>query len=729
MEAARPTVEFDHHAPEFIDDPVRPYAEVREKCPVAWTESHGGHWVTTRYEDIARIARDDDTFSSARRSEDSGLGFVIPEGKASPQYPIELDPPESTVYRDLINPLLSRSAVDRLVPMIAKHVTDVVDRFIEDGHADLVQQLTNPVPTAVTLDWLGFPREDWKRLAGPIHDLFAARPGSEREMRGGMGLGFMGDRIVQLMNERRAEPRSDAISWLVQQVKPTGEAYTDDEMSSVIFLLVAGGVDTTTALTSSTLVHLSRYPEHRERLIEDPALLDVATEEFLRAYPPAQAMARTVRKDTEVGGCPVLQGDRVLIPWVAANYDPEAFPEPEKVLLDRDPRGHLTFGIGSHRCPGAHLARAMFREMITQVLERLPDYAVDPVGPTPTESWGSQSGWDHIPVTFTPGHKREAAGAQTVTGLDVQVLTLAAVERIADGVVSLRLTGEGELPSWEPGAHLDLILPSGKVRQYSLCGDPADTHSYTVAVLREQDGRGGSLEVHDVLAVGSPIRVRGPKNHFRLVDAERFLFVAGGIGITPISAMVREAQARGADWTLLYGGRTRASMAFAELLQEQYGSRVELVPQDELGHPDLAAAFAAAEPGTQVYCCGPEGLLTAVEKAVGDLTLHVERFTSSGADRVAPIPADSSEFIVKLARAGKEFRVPADRTLLEAVRDVLPGVSADCEEGFCGSCETRVLAGRVQHRDTILSASERAADNSMMICVSRCASDRLTLDL
>ncbi|GAA3391844.1 cytochrome P450/oxidoreductase [Cryptosporangium minutisporangium] len=728
MEAARPTVEFDHHAPEFTIDPVRPYAELRAECPVAWTESYGGHWVTTRYEDIARIARDDATFSSARGDVD-GIAFVIPESKALPQYPIELDPPESTPYRELINPLLSRSAVDALVPMIAKHVTEVIDGFIEDGSADLVHQLTNPVPTAVTLDWLGFPREDWKRLAGPIHDLFAAIPGSERERRGGEALGFMGDRIFQLMNDRRAEPTSDAISWLVRQVKPSGEPFTDDELGSVIFLLIAGGVDTTTSLTGSTLVHLAQHPEDRERLIREPALLDVATEEFLRKFAPSQSMARTIMKDTTIGACPVMRGERVLIPWIAANHDPEVFPEPEKVVLDRDPRGHLSFGIGTHRCAGAHLARAMFREMITQVLERLPDYTLDPVGATPTESWGNQSGWDAIPVTFTPGRKRGIPATKTTTGLDVQLLTIAAVEPIADGVVSLRLVGDGQLPGWEPGAHLDLILPSGKVRQYSLCGDPADTSSYRVAVLHEPAGRGGSAEVHETLAPGVTVRVRGPKNHFPLVDAERYLFVAGGIGITPISAMVRAADARGADWTLLYGGRTRASMAFAGRLKEQYGDRVQLVPQDEFGHPDLAAAFTAAKPGTKVYCCGPEGLLTAVEQTVGGLELHVERFTGGGAERIPAIPADARSFEVTLARAGRTLTVPDDRTLLEAIRDVVPGVPYDCEEGYCGSCETRVLAGQAEHRDSILSAAERADGSTMMICVSRCASDRLTLDL
>jgi ferredoxin-NADP reductase len=311
------------------------------------------------------------------------------------------------------------------------------------------------------------------------------------------------------------------------------------------------------------------------------------------------------------------------------------------------------------------------------------------------------------------------------------VLRLAAVERIAEGVVAVGLEDpDGQpLPSWEPGAHLDVILPSGKVRQYSLCGDPADTSTYTVAVLRELNGRGGSVEVHDALRHGGTLRVRGPKNHFPLVDAGPYLFVAGGIGITPIAAMVRAAEQAGAEWKLLYGGRTRAAMAYASDLQQRYGARVELVPEDELGRPDLVGAFAAATPETKVYCCGPEGLLAAVERQVGALELHTERFTGGGADRIAPVPADAKAFEVELARAGRTVQVPADRTLLEAIRDVVPGVPYDCEEGYCGSCETRVLAGEPEHRDSILSAAERASSSSMMICVSRCASRRLTLDL
>ena len=730
MEAARPTVDFDHHAPEFSADPVRGYRVLRDKCPVAWTDAYGGYWVTTRYADIARIAREDATFSSARgESGGAGTAIVIPRGPGLVQFPIELDPPEAALYRDLINPLLTRPAVDRLAPMVAAHTTAVIDDFIEAGSADLVTDLTNPVPTAVTLDWLGFPRADWKRLAGPIHDIFAAAPGSERGRRGGEALGYMAERIYQLVADRRETPTTDALSWLVAQVKPNGEPFTDDELLSVVFLLIAGGVDTTTSLTGSTLVYLAANPADRERLRREPALLETATEEFLRAFAPSQSMARTVMKDTTVGGCPVAHGERVLIPWVAANHDPEMFPDPERVILDRDPRAHLSFGIGTHRCAGAHLARVMFREMITQVLDRLPDYRVDTAGLVPYESRGNQSGWDAIPVTFTPAPRRGTAIVSRSNGLETRLLRVDRIETVADRVVSLRLTGEELLPRWEPGAHLDLMLPSGKVRQYSLCGDPAEPDAYTVGVLREVAGRGGSAEVHDLLRAGVPVRVRGPRNHFPLVEAERYLFIAGGIGITPIIAMVRAVAERGADWRLVYGGRTRASMAFADELTQRYPHRVELVPEDEDGRPDLATILAGTRAGTAVYCCGPEGLIAAVERQAGGLELQVERFTGGGTDRVAPIPAGARSFAVELARAGKTVRVGPEQTLLEAVRNVVPGVPYDCEEGYCGSCETRVLDGAPEHRDSILSAAERSAGETMMICVSRCSAARLTLDL
>jgi ferredoxin-NADP reductase len=504
---------------------------------------------------------------------------------------------------------------------------------------------------------------------------------------------------------------------------------------SVIGLLIAGGVDTTTSLTGWTLVHLSRRPEQRRRLIESPDLLESATEEFLRRFTPAQAMARTVTTDAEVGGCPVHAGDRVLIPWVAANHDPEVFPDPQQVRLDRDASRHLSFGIGTHRCAGAHLARAMFREMMTQVLTRLPDYRVleDALVPYPTQ--GNQTGWDALPAVFTPG-TRASGTSSLATGLTAPTpLEVAAVVTVADDVVavSLRRPDGADLPAWRPGAHVEVRLPSGRLRQYSLCGDPAEAGRWRIGVLREVAGRGGSVELHELAAAGVTLSVRGPRNHFPLVDAPSYLFLAGGIGVTPILAMVREVAGTGVPFSVAYGGRTRTSMAFADELASVAGDALTLVPQDEAGLLDLDALIGGVGPDTAVYACGPAPMLAAVEAVCAarglDGRLHLERFTAGDELEVAFDPAENTEFEVQLARTGVSVTVPADKRLIEALREVVPGLSYDCEKGYCGACETRVLAGTPEHRDSVLTEEERAAGRTMMICVGRCSSDKLVLDL
>ncbi|MEU8710755.1 PDR/VanB family oxidoreductase [Streptomyces sp. NPDC048663] len=292
-------------------------------------------------------------------------------------------------------------------------------------------------------------------------------------------------------------------------------------------------------------------------------------------------------------------------------------------------------------------------------------------------------------------------------------LRVAARETVADGVVQLRLEGE-RLPGWEPGAHLDVVLPSGLVRQYSLCGDPADASSYTIAARLVADGRGGSREVHERVTEGMELEVRGPRNRFPLAGADSYVFVAGGIGITPILSMVR-ALPPDARWRLLYCGRSRASMPFvAELAGDE---RVTVVAEDEDGRPDLDAL--TVPDGALVYCCGPQGLMAAVQ----------ERFPAVRLERFGPSAggADDQAFELELRRSGRTLTVPADSTVLAAVRAELPDTAYSCAQGFCGTCQQRVLAGEVDHRDELLTDAERA--DSMLICVSRAHGGRLVLDL
>ena len=315
------------------------------------------------------------------------------------------------------------------------------------------------------------------------------------------------------------------------------------------------------------------------------------------------------------------------------------------------------------------------------------------------------------------------------TEVEVDVL-LERKEELADGVVRLSLRHPlGEpLPGWEPGAHLDLLLADGLVRQYSLCGDPADRSVLRVAVLREPRGRGGSAHVHDRLSTGDTVRIRGPRNHFRLVPSPRYLFIAGGIGITPIVPMIARAAAEGADWRLVYGGRSRASMAFRDELVARYGDRVEIRPQDETGLLDLDALLGVAREGVAVYCCGPEPLLAAVEQRCAAWppgSLHVERFSpKAGADS-----GERTTFEVELAASGRTLTVPEDKSILETVEEAGVSVLSSCREGTCGTCETPVLDGAPDHRDSLLTDEERAANDTMMICVSRSCGPRLVLDL
>ncbi|WP_062896095.1 PDR/VanB family oxidoreductase [Mycobacterium arosiense] len=303
---------------------------------------------------------------------------------------------------------------------------------------------------------------------------------------------------------------------------------------------------------------------------------------------------------------------------------------------------------------------------------------------------------------------------------------------VADGVVTLQLreVGGHPLPEWEPGAHIDLIMPAGLVRKYSLCGDPTDSHTWRIGVLRESDerSRGGSICVHDNVEQGSKLRIRGPRNHFPLKPASNYIFVAGGIGITPIRAMVAQAEASRANWRLIYGGRSIGSMAFLDELSA-YGDRVDVWPQDQRGLIDLASTIGQPQPDTLVYCCGPQPLLTAVEELCAGWptgSLNVERF-SAGSDPGQNFVNRPIE--VELAQQGLTLTVPEDQTVLEAIEAQGIAVLSSCRAGMCGTCETPVLSGIPEHRDDILTYEEQERNDCMMICVSRCRGDRLVLDI
>jgi vanillate O-demethylase ferredoxin subunit len=316
------------------------------------------------------------------------------------------------------------------------------------------------------------------------------------------------------------------------------------------------------------------------------------------------------------------------------------------------------------------------------------------------------------------------SGTLTVQVADVQaeardVMTL-----------ELRAPGGGPLPPFEPGAHLDLHLPNGLVRQYSLTNDWRERDRYVIGVGRAADSRGGSSFIHGNVRTGAQLTVSAPRNNFALEPAaERFLFIAGGIGITPIMAMIRWCIANAKAWRLIYAARSRQRAAFYEELCALARSSAQFHFDDERGQVlDVAQAIAELSDGERIYCCGPAPLMDSVRALTEHLpagTVRFEWFTTPDNDE----PQDSSSFTVKLERSGVEFEIPEHKSILEVLEDHGFEIPFSCREGLCGTCVTNVCSGEPDHRDYVLSDEERASGKMMTICCSRSKSPVLSLDL
>ncbi|RBP64921.1 ferredoxin-NADP reductase [Brevibacterium sanguinis] len=339
------------------------------------------------------------------------------------------------------------------------------------------------------------------------------------------------------------------------------------------------------------------------------------------------------------------------------------------------------------------------------------------------------------PTTVSAPSRAQAADRLTLT------LRVEQVRREAEGVNSFVFVDPGgaELPEWKAGDHLDVHLPSGTIRQYSLCGDIDDRSSYRIAVLELPQGRGGSLEVHRELRPGRLIELGTPRSNFALEEAAEYVFIAGGIGITPIVSMIQSVAAAGKPWKLYFGAKSREHFAFLPELEAR-GGKISLYPQNESGFMDLAD-IVERHPDAELYCCGPGPLMDSLTGLMADVgraeALHLERFSvdplatvgSSTGDGDATVGDSDGTFEVELARTGGSVSVGAEETVLDAVRRAGVDHPSSCEMGICGTCETRVVSGEIDHRDNLLTEAEKAKGDCMMICVSRANCPKIVLDL
>ena len=746
--------EFDPFGDGYQQDPPEYVRWAREQEPVFYSPKLG-YWVVTRYDDIKAVFRDNHTFSPSIALEKitptgpEANAVLATYGYAMNRTLVNEDEPAHMPRRRALMDPFTPEALKHHEPMVRRLTREYVDRFIDDGRADLVDQMLWEVPLTVALHFLGVPEEDMDRLReySIAHTVNTwGRPKPEEQVAVAHAVGNFWQLAGKILDKMRQDP--DAPGWMqygIRKQKDYPDVVTDSYLHSMMMAGIVAAHETTANASANAIKLLLQHPDAWRELCEDPGLLPNAVEECLRHNGSVAAWRRLATRDTEIAGVPIPAGAKLLIVSSSANHDERHFADADFFDIRRENASdQLTFGYGAHQCMGKNLARMEMQIFLEELTRRLPHLRLAEQRFTyvPNTSF---RGPEHLWVEWNPADNPERrdpsllAQRQPVrigepsTHAISRKLVVASVTRAADGIARIRLESpDGKpLPRWTPGSHIDVECgDTGLSRQYSLCGDPAVPGALEIAVLREADGRGGSAWIHEHLRPGGTVRVRGPRNHFRMEEsAARLIFIAGGIGITPISAMARRARELGLDYQLHYSGRARGCMALLDDLAQLHGERLHLHVSDEGGRNDFAALLAQPDAGAQIYACGPERMLAALQEACAgwpEDALRVEHFHSTLATLD---PSREHAFEAELKDSGIVLHVPADQTLLAALRAANIDVQSDCEEGLCGSCEVRVLDGAVDHRDVVLTRAEREAGTRMMACCSRAQGGRIVLEL
>ncbi len=745
---------FDPFSDAYQQDPPDYVRWAREQEPIFYSPVLG-YWVVTRYDDVKAIFRDNLTFSPSIALEKitptgpEANAVLADYGYAMNRTLVNEDEPAHMPRRRLLMEPFTPEALKHHEPLVRRVTRDYVDRFVNAGRADLVDQMLWEAPLTIAMHFLGVPEDDMAlvRRYSIAHTINTwGRPQPSEQVAVAHAVGNFWQLAGKILAKMRENP--DAPGWMqfgirMQQNHP--DVVTDSYLHSMMMAGLVAAHETTANATANAMKLLLQHPHVWKQLCEDPSLIPGAVEECLRHNGSIAAWRRLVTKDAQVAGMHFPAGAKLLIVTSSANHDERHFNDPDFFDIRRDNASeHLTFGYGSHQCMGKNLARMELQIFLEELSRRLPHMrlAEQQFSYVPNTSF---RGPEHLWVEWDPTQNPENRDAtrlqsrlqvrmgETSRKVAARVMAVESVDTVANQIVHIRLRSldAAPVPAWQPGAHIDLQCGGPQLsRQYSLCGDPADTGALEIAVLREPAGRGGSEWIHSHLRVGDRVTVHGPRNHFRFDEAaRRVVFIAGGIGITPIMAMAASARRLGIDYQLHYCGRSRASMAFIDALVATHGERLHVHARQDGPRADFPALLAVPDASTQIYACGPQSLLDGLAQATRmwpDDALRVEHFHSraGASDESQQLP-----FTAELRDSGLTIAVRADQSLLDALRQANIDVQSDCQEGLCGSCEVRVIEGEVDHRDSVLTRGERQANDRMMSCCSRARGERLVVDL
>ena len=709
------------------------FKEARLNSPIVFSEELKA-WLVTKYDDIIEVLRNPSIFSSEPTVP------VFPEvfrkmfqGKVPVRGTLlSYDNPDHDRLRKSVSSFFVPRRLQRFEPMMRKEAHLLIDKFINRGKANLKAEFALPLPLKMITAIVGLDpdRYIW------VGQCLAFYGGHEELIEGTMEekaakLIELHEYIVEVMAQRKKKRRDDLISH-IWNVRDSGEVeMTDFEMLSMFPGLMLAGHETTTNFLCTSLSHLLHSGQYNEAQEGDTSRAR-ALEELLRFESAITGMRRRVKFPVRIGSHTFKPGDELFLAYSSGSRDEQHFSNADMLDIKRQPKEqHLGFGRGIHACLGAPLARLLLGVEYSVIKERLPNLRLAiPYDEIQYLHVGEGRGIKGLPVEWDiPAQNVSKQQSQRIILEDGIELTVASRTLIADNILlmTLKSPSDESLPEWQPGAHLTVETEVNMYRQYSLCGDFTNKKEYKIAVLLESHGRGGSKFIHENITEGAMIKVRPPRNNFHFVESNKYLFIAGGIGITPILPMIHKAEKMKADWQLVYLGKKRSSLGFVNSLIE-YGDKVILWPKAEKGvRFDLESLNEMNLKDRLVYCCGPTELIESVEELFSkyDNILYTERFQP----RKQSKEKINKNFKVILARSGQTLDVPADKSILEVVNEAGVGVLSTCQQGTCGTCETKVISGEPEHRDSVLTPGEQAENQYMMICVSRCKGKKLILDI
>lgn len=719
-----PSLDIDFYSDEVIRDPYPVYEQMRKLGPVVHLPRHD-LYALPRYKEVSEVLRQPLRFVNSR-----GVSPIPKVNDILVGSTLNSDPPEHDRTRAVTSEPLLPGALEDIEPRLLEAANGLIDTLCTRGSFDAVTDFAQYLPVTIVAELVGLPQAvDSKQMikwASATFNLF----GTENA-RTTQAFEDLKDLRDFLQEYGRPEKLKEG-GWAkrIFDVGPErGISY--ETCAQLMRDYINPSLDTTISTTGQIIKFFADHPEQWQLIRSDASLIPNAVEEAVRMATPIRAFTRYVVEDSDIAGHTIPSGKRVIVMYASANRDERKFADPDKFDVTRDVHDHLGFGQGVHMCMGMHLARReiiLLLEALRLRVERFELLSAPVVAMNNTiRAYASMPVKVHLAA--------QALKAQPVSKTDqdhafIDVI-VATRKEIATDIISLELTSADEkpLPAYTAGAHVDLYIRSGLVRQYSLTGNPDDTSCYRLGILLDPASRGGSSAIHSQFSMGQKIRIGHPRNNFPMqTNVAHTILFAGGIGITPMLNMAYAMQAANASWELHYCGRTADRLAFTEELA-QFSDKVHLHIDsgDKSQQLDINQVLATAAPDRHLYVCGPNGFMDFVVEAAANngwehACVHLERFG-------AEVDTDGAPFSVVAKKSNKRFDVQPGETIAQKLEENGIAVQVSCQSGVCGTCLTPVSEGMPDHRDLVQTDSEKASNALITVCCSRSKTRTLVLDI